>query len=75
MVAHVKIEVDGHNGAVVNSVKDAAVLNAIVRGAARCGCTFNYADAAEILFALHAMKLDDRMRLAARLAEQKGILK
>jgi hypothetical protein len=67
MVNRVKIE--DRRGAVVDSVKDAASLNAIVRGAARGGHALGRADAADILFALYAMPLEARGRLAARLME------
>lgn len=54
MVNRVKIE--DRRGAVVDSVKDAASLNAIVRGAARGGHAL-------------AMPLEAKGRLAARLME------
>jgi hypothetical protein len=57
-------------GAVVDAKLDAPILGAIVRGGARCGQIMLKADAAEILFALLTMKLDDRLRLAMKLRSQ-----
>jgi hypothetical protein len=51
----------------IDAVKDTPILNAIKRGAARAGCVCNNADAAEIMYALLDMKIDDKLRLASRL--------
>jgi hypothetical protein len=66
-----RAEVESHQGAIVDSVKDAPLIAAILRAAAKGGYAFCVADAAEVLFELYAMKLDDRRRLAAKLMEQR----
>jgi hypothetical protein len=57
--------------AIVDSVKDAPLIAAILRAAAKGGYAFGMADAAEVLLELYAMKLDDQLRLAAKLMEQR----
>jgi hypothetical protein len=59
-----------NHGALIDATLDAPILGAIVRGGARCGHIMVKADAAEILFALLTMKLDDRLRLAMKLRSQ-----